>query len=112
MKFLKSKGFLVAVTVFLLISIPLTTYVVLNTAESSKETKAATVCEKDCVDKQTPSNTEAVKEDINQDGLVNSADLSILLVNKGKTGANSADLNGDGVVNDSDVSLLISKWSK
>ena len=49
---------------------------------------------------------------MNSDGLVNGADLSMVLSSLGKKGENAADLNNDGVVNESDVVLVKAKWSK
>lgn len=50
--------------------------------------------------------------DLNNDGKVNVADLSILLSNWGKTTFNppGADINGDGKVNVNDLSILLSRW--
>jgi hypothetical protein len=47
--------------------------------------------------------------DINQDGLRDAADLSILLLNWDKLGT-TADLDGDGVVAAGDLSLLLQSW--
>jgi nitrate/TMAO reductase-like tetraheme cytochrome c subunit len=47
--------------------------------------------------------------DLNGDGTVNAADLSILLSNWGGSGA--GDINGDGNVNAADLSILLSSWS-
>ena len=47
--------------------------------------------------------------DLNGDGAVNAADLSILLSNWGGKGA--GDINGDGAVNAADLSILLSSWS-
>jgi hypothetical protein len=107
-----NKGALAAITVFLLVSIPLTTYLVLNSESASREPQAATVCEKDCDEATTTSNTTEIKEDLNKDGLVNGSDLAIVLTAFGKTGDNEADLNGDNIVNESDVTLVKAKWSK
>ena len=46
--------------------------------------------------------------DLNGDGVVNGADLAILLGQWG--GSGSADLNGDGVVNGADLALLLGAW--
>jgi hypothetical protein len=48
--------------------------------------------------------------DLNQDGAVDAADVTILLDNWGATGPNIADLNGDGFVGASDFSLLLNNW--
>jgi len=47
--------------------------------------------------------------DLNGDGVVNAADLSILLAQWG--GSGSADLNGDGSVNAADLALLLAAWT-
>jgi len=59
------------------------------------------------------TNPATILGDLNGDGVVNAADLSILLSNWNKTGATAAqgDLNGDGVVNAADLSILLSEWS-
>jgi hypothetical protein len=53
-------------------------------------------------------------EDINQDGVVNLTDLSILLSKYGQVGANigRADTNADDKVDVHDLSLLLSKFNK
>lgn len=50
--------------------------------------------------------------DLNDDGVVNGADLSALLAAWGPCGAGPcpADLNGDGIVNGADLSALLSAW--
>jgi hypothetical protein len=112
MNILKSKEFLVSATVFLLVSIPITTYLVVSSEQASRDPQASTVCEKDCVSEEGSSNTTELRADLNKDGLVNGADLAIVLSAYGKTGENEADLNDDNVVNDSDTTLLKSKWTK
>ena len=47
--------------------------------------------------------------DINNDGVVDSIDLSILVLHWG-TDNTSADLNNDGTVDSLDLSKLVSKW--
>jgi len=47
--------------------------------------------------------------DLNDDGLVNGADLGILLSNWGTAGP--GDLNADGVVDGADVGILLSYWT-
>ena len=49
--------------------------------------------------------------DLNNDGVVNASDLSILLSNFGTSNA-VADINGDGSVNVLDLSILISNFGK
>ena len=44
--------------------------------------------------------------DLNQDGSLDSADLSALLAQWGAVGVNEADLDGSGVVDDQDLDLL------
>ncbi len=51
---------------------------------------------------------EPVLGDINGDGVVDGADLGILLNNWGGDGA--ADLNGDGIVDGADLGLLLNNW--
>jgi hypothetical protein len=49
--------------------------------------------------------------DLNVDGVVNGADLGLMLSSWGPCGSNcSADLNGDGVVAGADLGLLLSAW--
>ena len=49
--------------------------------------------------------------DFNLDGVVNGADLGLMLSSWGLCGSNcSADLNGDAVVNGADLGLLLSAW--
>lgn len=47
--------------------------------------------------------------DLNGDGLVNGADLAVLLTNWG--GGKQGDLNGDGLIDAADLSILLSNWS-
>jgi hypothetical protein len=47
--------------------------------------------------------------DIDGDGSVNAADLSLLLANWGATGG-AADVNDDGTVNAADLSLVLANW--
>lgn len=51
---------------------------------------------------------QAVPGDLNNDGMVNAVDLSILLSNWGTTGL--GDINGDGTVGAADLSILLSNW--
>ena len=57
----------------------------------------------------TPTVSPALVDDINNDGLVNVVDLSLLLAKWGSTTA-ADDLNHDGTVNVIDLSLLLSHW--
>ena len=50
-----------------------------------------------------------VTGDLNGDGVVNGADLGLLLSGWGQPGI--ADLNGDGTVNGADLGLLLSNWT-
>lgn len=111
MDIIKSKGFLVGLTVFLLVAIPLTTYLVLNSEQAASEPQAATVCEANCVSDDPQNNNTELKEDLNSDGLVNGADLALVLTAYGKKGSIPEDLNKDGTVDESDVTLLKAKWS-
>ena len=45
-------------------------------------------------------------EDVNDDGVVNIVDLTLVASNFGATGTNAADVNGDGVVNIVDLTLV------
>jgi hypothetical protein len=47
--------------------------------------------------------------DLNGDGVVNGADLAILLGNWGRAGI--GDLNGDGIVDGADLAILLGAWS-
>ncbi|MFN9904643.1 MAG: dockerin type I domain-containing protein [bacterium] len=49
--------------------------------------------------------------DLNFDGLVNAADLSILLAFWGPVGVfEAADLTGDNVINGADLTILLARW--
>ncbi len=58
----------------------------------------------------TTPPTQTKLGDLNDDGLVNIRDLSILLSRWRLSGVNRADLNGDLEVNIRDLSILLSKW--
>ncbi len=56
------------------------------------------------------SNQDLDKYDLNGDGIINSADNSIVLGNQGRNPKNKkADLNGDGVVDQKDLDLMSKK---
>ncbi len=57
---------------------------------------------------QGESSPPCVPADLNCDGTVNAADLSIMLGAWGTSGI--GDLNGDGVVNAADLSVLLGAW--
>jgi hypothetical protein len=50
--------------------------------------------------------------DLNDDGVVNGADLAILLGEWGKCPGCVADLNDDGVVNGADLAILLGAWGE
>lgn len=62
--------------------------------------------------KVSGGSTVTLPADITGDGKVNSADLTQLLNNYGKTGANAADITGDGKVNSADLTLLLNNYGK
>ena len=53
-----------------------------------------------------PPDVSTLTEDINNDGVVNIVDLTLVASNFGKTGQTAADVNGDGVVNIVDLTLV------
>jgi hypothetical protein len=57
------------------------------------------------------ARSNAEPADLNGDGVVGAADLSILLAAWGSTKGNAADLNGDGTVGASDLAQLLDSWS-
>ncbi|MDD3970229.1 MAG: dockerin type I domain-containing protein, partial [Candidatus Pacebacteria bacterium] len=59
----------------------------------------------------TPQEDQATRGDLNNDGVVDEYDFSLLMANWGKTGDNPYDLNNDGVVDEYDFSLLMAKWT-
>ena len=59
--------------------------------------------------------TDPLPGDLNGDGLVNGADLGLLIGDWGCTSGGGslcfADINGDGVVNGADLGILIGNWT-
>jgi hypothetical protein len=51
----------------------------------------------------------ALVGDLNGDGIINGADLGVLLGQWGTLG--SGDLNGDGIVNGADLGMLLGAWT-
>lgn len=60
-----------------------------------------------------PDECETRPGDVNFDGCVNDADLSLVLAAYGRSGQNLyEDLNGDGVVNDADLTLVLANYGQ
>ena len=59
-----------------------------------------------------PSNAILMPEDVNQDGVVNIIDLTLVASNFGATGENTADVNNDGVVNIIDLTLVAAAFGR
>lgn len=57
-----------------------------------------------------PDACETASADLNGDGVVNAADLAMLLNSWGACAACSADLTGDAVVDAADLALLLNAW--
>jgi len=57
-----------------------------------------------------PDVCEAVPGDINGDGIVGAADLSMLLSNWGAGAGSAADIDGNGTVGPADLSILLGLW--
>jgi hypothetical protein len=57
-----------------------------------------------------PPTAPACPADLNNDGLVNGADLGLLLGAWGPCSGCAADLNADGLVNGADLGLLLGAW--
>lgn len=57
-----------------------------------------------------PESTGGVQGDLNGDGLVNGADLGLMLAVFG-TDDPDGDLNGDGTVNGADIGLMLAAWT-
>lgn len=55
-------------------------------------------------------SVNTIPGDLNNDGIVNGADLAALLAAWGSGNA-AADLNGDGIVNGADLAALLANWS-
>ena len=58
-----------------------------------------------------PEAEEGLPGDLNGDGVVNGADVGLLLADWASSGS-AADLDNDGVVGGGDIGLLLSYWSK
>lgn len=56
-----------------------------------------------------PDECQCIQE-ISGDGIVNGADLGILLSQWGAIGSASADINHDGIVNGADIGLMLGGW--
>jgi hypothetical protein len=52
-----------------------------------------------------------VPGDLNGDGIVNGADMGLLLVSWGPCSGCAADFNGDGIVDGADMGLLLTYWT-
>ncbi|MYC74599.1 hypothetical protein F4X10_02350 [Candidatus Poribacteria bacterium] len=59
-----------------------------------------------CVMLAFPSEPSQLRSDVNEDGVVNIIDLTLVASNFGERGENTADVNGDGVVNITDLTLV------
>jgi hypothetical protein len=57
-----------------------------------------------------PPSAPACPADLNQDGVINGADLGLLLGSWGACPGCAADLNADGIVNGADLGLLLGSW--
>jgi hypothetical protein len=57
-----------------------------------------------------PPSAPACPSDLNQDGVINGADLGLLLGSWGACPGCAADLNADGIVNGADLGLLLGSW--
>jgi len=67
----------------------------------------------DCCELGIPCFPNACPADINGDGVVNGADIAILLGAWGPAGSSgTADLNGDGVVNGADLATMLGSWGQ
>jgi hypothetical protein len=65
------------------------------------------------VDDVRVSPYPACLADLNNDGIVNGADISIMLGFWGLNGKPvDADINGDGLVDGADLAMLLSSWGK
>ncbi|MBX3354947.1 MAG: hypothetical protein KF724_04535 [Phycisphaeraceae bacterium] len=60
---------------------------------------------------ETPETPPPVPGDVNGDGIVNGADIAIVLGSWGVCIGCAADLNGDGVVDGADLSVVLGNWS-
>ena len=55
----------------------------------------------------TSPESKRIAEDVNNDGVINIVDLTLVASNFGKSGTTTADVNGDGVVNIVDLTLSL-----
>ncbi|MBL9141238.1 MAG: hypothetical protein JNK53_05170 [Phycisphaerae bacterium] len=53
-----------------------------------------------------------VPEDLNGDGVVNGADLGVILAAWGTSFGSPADLNHDGAVDGADLAILLAAWGQ
>lgn len=58
-----------------------------------------------------PDSCESLIGDLDGNGAVNAADLAILLVNWGGSGAGNGDLNGSGSIDAADLAALLVNWT-
>ena len=58
------------------------------------------------------SHASGILGDVNNDGVVDILDLSLMARNWGRTGENVADLNNDGVVDILDLSIMAKDWGR
>ena len=67
----------------------------------------------DCCEFGFPCFPDSCPADLNNDGIVNGADISIMLGFWGLNGKPvDADINGDGLVDGADLAMLLSSWGK
>lgn len=59
-----------------------------------------------------PASGNDCPADLNQDGMVSTLDLLVLLADFGCTNACNADINGDGLASSSDLLLLLASYGE